>query len=561
MAADELERRLADALSENERLRAVDADRQRKADKLQALLPEIASTLDVRTIFGRLGPLIREVLPFDLLSFALLTPDGGGVRVQANLGFGEATEWPEYRFSSDVERVNMNWQYLLAYDIEVLSLSEGVVRVRLSPPEAAEPVDVELRPPLRWVQLTADHQMRSMVRVPLRDQEKPIGGFTFVSKTPATYRADDVALAARIADHFSLALAHERLADEARQAAQARERAAQLEVRVGALSRELERFTAHRALGRSAKWRQVLTDATRVAATDTTVLITGESGTGKEVVARFIHRASKRSGGPFVALNCAALPEQLLESELFGYERGAFTGAHASHAGKIEQAAGGVLFLDEVGEMSPTVQAKFLRVLQERELQRLGSARTVKADVRVLAATNRDPRQAMEKGLLREDLYYRLSVFEIRLPALRERPEDIEVLVEAFLDEIARGVGRPAAGLSEEARDQLLAHHWPGNVRELRNAIERAVILCDGGLVTREHLPITVVARPGAGAAGAVEAFPAEGVKLDAVERDLLEKAMAGARNNKSRAAKLLGVSRGQLYSLLRRHGLTDARR
>jgi Nif-specific regulatory protein len=311
----------------------------------------------------------------------------------------------------------------------------------------------------------------------------------------------------------------------------------------------------------------VLGHATKVAETETTVLITGESGTGKEVVARYIHRASPRATRPFVALNCAALPEQLLESELFGYERGAFTGAHAARAGRLEQAAGGVLFLDEVGEMNPAVQAKFLRVLQEREFQRLGGAATLRVDVRVIAATNRDPRVAMERGTLREDLYYRLSVFEITLPPLRERPEDILLLAEAFLEEIGRTVGRPAAGVSKDARDRLLTHPWPGNVRELRNAIERAVILCEGGLITGEHLPMALAAAPRSPAPPPVSAvtpptaIPPEGVKLEAIERELIQKAMAQAQNNKSEAARLLGLARGQLYSRLKRYGLTRARR
>jgi DNA-binding NtrC family response regulator len=190
-----------------------------------------------------------------------------------------------------------------------------------------------------------------------------------------------------------------------------------------------------------------------------------------------------------VALNCAALPETLLESELFGHEKGAFTGAMAAHPGRIEQAAGGVLFLDEVAEMSPAVQAKLLRVLQEREYQRLGGTRPLKTNVRILAATNRDLEEALARGQFREDLYYRLRVFEIRLPPLRERTEDILPLAEAFLEEIGPAVGRPAAGISRQAHEALHTYHWPGNVRELRNVLERASILCDGGLITVEHLP------------------------------------------------------------------------
>jgi two-component system response regulator FlrC len=337
-----------------------------------------------------------------------------------------------------------------------------------------------------------------------------------------------------------------------------------------------------------------------VAPTETTVMLTGESGTGKEVVARFIHRGSPRARGPFVALNCAALPETLLESELFGHEKGAFTGAAAAHPGRIEQAAGGVLFLDEVGEMSPAVQAKLLRVLQEREYQRLGGTRPLKANVRVLAATNRDLDAALARGQFREDLYYRLRVFEVRLPPLRERRDDILPMAEAFLEELGPAVGRPAAGISRQAHEALLSYPWPGNVRELRNVLERASILCDGGLITLEHLPAGMgrgqpaglgsLPRAGAphemgaapafvgaaaqppGAAGAVRpgtdpaagatpaaAFPPGGVNLEMVERDLIAQALQEARNNRSRAARLLGISRSQLYYKIQKHGLEAA--
>src|SRR5213594_586556 len=319
-------------------------------------------------------------------------------------------------------------------------------------------------------------------------------------------------------------------------------------------------------IGTSPSWRGVLAQAAKVAPAETTVLLTGESGTGKEVVAHMIHRASRRAEGPFVALNCAALPEALLESELFGYEKGAFTGAVAARAGRLEQAAGGTLFLDEVGEMSPAVQAKLLRVLQEREFQRLGGTRTLKADVRVIAATNRDLKVAMTKGAFREDLYYRLYVFAIHLPSLRERKEDILPLLEHFLNQLGPVViGRPAAGISREAREQFLAYAWPGNVRELRNAVERALILCEGGLINPEHLPWHAEAAKTAPPPPAAEApqppvadFPAHGVDLEAMERTLIESALKEAGQNKSKAARLLGLTRTKFYTRMQRFGLGE---
>src|SRR5258706_535029 len=262
-----------------------------------------------------------------------------------------------------------------------------------------------------------------------------------------------------------------------------------------------------------------------------------------------------RDPGPFIAINCAALPDQLLESELFGYERGAFTGAVAAKPGRIEQANGGVLFLDEVGEMAPTVQAKLLRVLEEREFQRLGGTRLHHADIRVIAATNRDLHAAMQRGGFREDLYYRLGVFEIELPPLRERAEDVLELADTFLREIGETVGRPAAGFEREARRDLVNYPWPGNVRGVRNAIGRAIILADGGYIRSEHLPVSATRKaPAAGEANT--ALPAGGVNIDAIERSLVIKALAQARHNKTRAAKLLGLTRAQLYSRIEKYGL-----
>ncbi len=547
---------------ERERRWSLEQGRLRRRAKLADLLPKIAEALDVRQVFLGLSGVIQEIVPHDILAFALLSPDRGGVKVQAATHAG-LLDLPEYRFSNEQEALDSNWRFLLAYDLS--PVADGVLRVRISPRDAPEVVEVEVRPGLAWTRFVTAGGVRSSMRVPIRARDQPVGGVAFLSKRPDAFDEEDAELALRIADHVALALAHQELAEEEQRIAREYERAVQLEARVDVLSRELERFSAHRAIGQSAKWKKALSDATQVAGTETTVLVTGESGTGKEVLARFLHRGSPRSRGPFVAINCAALPDSLLESELFGHERGAFTGAVNTRIGKLEEASGGVLFLDEVGEMSPLVQAKFLRVLQEREFQRVGGSRTLRADVRVIAATNRDPRRAIETGAFREDLYYRLSVFEIHLPPLRERPEDILVLAEAFLEELAGSVGRPAAGISEDARELLMAHPWPGNVRELRNAIERAVILCNGGLVAREHLPMAITPRAAVTAAEAAGStappFPAGGVELSAVERDLVEKALARAKGNKSQAAKLLGLSRGQLYSLLRRHGLTEARR
>jgi transcriptional regulator with PAS, ATPase and Fis domain len=278
-------------------------------------------------------------------------------------------------------------------------------------------------------------------------------------------------------------------------------------------------------------------------ATEATTCLQGESGTGKEVVARFIHNRSPRRRGPFVAINCAALPEQLLESELFGFERGAFTGAQQFKPGQIELAAGGVLFLDEVTEMTPAAQAKFLRVLQEREFLRLGGTRPIRANVRVIAATNRDFREAVAKGEFRADLYYRLNVFDIRIPPLRQRREDIPVLAASFVREFDHG--RRPAKLQPDALQALVRHDWPGNVRELRNVLERATILCEGGVIRAEDLslwpePSAIV----------------DSTDLDVIERRTIERVMREVEGNKAKASRQLGITRTQLYMRLRKHGL-----
>jgi len=298
------------------------------------------------------------------------------------------------------------------------------------------------------------------------------------------------------------------------------------------------------AIGASAAWRQVVAAAVRVAPTEATVLLQGESGTGKEVIARLIHQTSPRKYGPFVAVNCAALPEQLLESELFGYERGAFTGAQQSKPGLIELAAHGVLFLDEVTEMSLAAQVKLLRFLQEREYQRLGGTRLQKADVRIIAATNRDVGEAVERGTFRQDLLYRLQVFDIMLPPLRERVGDIPLLAEHFLAEFTRTLKREPARLMDDACQALMTHDWPGNVRELRNVLERAAILSDGD-IDRRHVSFRTKCR-----------IAPPTADLRTTERITIERALQDTEWNKSKAARRLGLSRTQLYWRLRQYGL-----
>ena len=332
-----------------------------------------------------------------------------------------------------------------------------------------------------------------------------------------------------------------------------------LEARVRHLIAERDpRTSLPWVLGQSTAWQQVLEQAVLVAPTATTVLLLGESGTGKEVVARFLHRASSRDRTPFVAINCAALPEHLLEAELFGYERGAFTGANQSKPGQIELAASGTLFLDEIGELSLPAQAKLLRLLQEREFQRLGGTRVLRSDARIVAATNRNLDDAVRHGHFREDLYYRLHVFPIRLPALRDRADDILPLARGFLKAVSRDLPRPPAGIAPDARQRLLAHDWPGNARELRNTLERAAILCDGGMITSDHICVSAVPSSAPVTTAPVAHQPPTPETLDVayLERHAIEQALHRARFNKSRAARAVGLTRHQLYIRMRRYGI-----
>jgi two-component system response regulator AtoC len=474
------------------------------------LLRTIASVLDIRQVFPKVSEIVNAVVRHDLLT--MMFHDGRGQILI------EAASTDEFRGLSRFVKADDSMpleDFVLIEDFKTANLP------------IIQPADVGER--------IVAAGFRSLLVVLTRARHQSMG-LGFWSKTPRAFSRNDLPVARRVAEHVALAVSHEQLAEAAQQVAEAHARADRLEAQVQLLARELDARSEIRVVGRSPEWMDVLKKAAQVAATETTVLVSGESGTGKEVVARVIHRASARRGGPFVALNCAALPEQLLESELFGYERGAFTGAQQAKPGQIEIAGGGVLFLDEVSEMTPPAQAKFLRVLQEREFQRLGGIRPQKANVRVIAATNRDLKRAVERGDFREDLYYRL----------RQRSGDILDLSESFLDEIGRSFGRPLVGLTRDARTALLEHDWPGNVRELRNALERAAILSDGGLITADHLSLQR-------RSPSPEPSPEN---LTSVERDMIERVLRDSGGNKARAARRLGLSRTQLYVRLRKYDL-----
>ena len=308
-------------------------------------------------------------------------------------------------------------------------------------------------------------------------------------------------------------------------------------------------------VARSAKMQEVLALAERVAATLSTVLIGGESGVGKDLIAHLIHQRSSRASGPFVKINSTAIPENLLESELFGYEKGAFTGATTSKPGKFELADKGTLFLDEIGDIPPAIQVKLLRVLQEREFERLGGTRTIKVDVRLIAATNRDLRAALEQGTFREDLYYRLNVVPIDIPPLREHKEDIPDLVNLFLARLAQKSQKKLDGIKPEALGKLMDFHWPGNVRELENIIERACALAAGPFIGPGDIHMDHA--PDRNHVGSAPLLP-EGKTLDQWEDEIIREAYRRASGNKSEAARMLGLSRNALRYRLEKIGIAD---
>jgi len=516
---------------------------QKERDRLRrmAVLPEVsrvlAGSLDVGNIFEQLGAVVRRVLDFDRMIVRPIGPGGALQRPALLVGDLLADLHLEHRLAD--------------YSFGARLVTRELVLIR--------DARTELDPAFSGDRAMLEQGIRSMISAPLVFGDTVDGVLAFSKREPDGYTEADGEIVVGIAGQVVVALQHQRLAEECERLAAAEQHSRRLERRVERLRGALAgQYGFDSIVGRSPALREALDQAALVAGQDTTVLLTGESGTGKELVARAIHYASRRAEAPFVAVNCAALPETLAESELFGHERGAFTGADRLKRGRFELAAGGTLFLDEVGDLTPSVQAKLLRVLQERQYERVGGTTSLRADVRLIAATNRDLGHRVETGTFRDDLFYRLAVFGIHLPSLREREGDVLVLAEYFLRTLGERMGRRQSRLSEQARQLLLAHTWPGNIRELQNAIERALIAADGHVISAAHLGIGDAAlTAGPPPRSSIAASPAPLTQpLAEVEKQTVVAALTRAKGNKSDAAAALGLSRPAFYRRLRRFGL-----
>ena len=314
----------------------------------------------------------------------------------------------------------------------------------------------------------------------------------------------------------------------------------------------LEKFRPSNIIGRSHVMQEVFDLIAQVSQSDATVLVRGESGTGKELIAQAIHFNSKRADKPFIKVNCAALPDTVIESELFGHEKGAFTGAIATRKGRFEMADGGTLFLDEIGDLSPTTQVKLLRVLQEKEIERVGGSKTIKIDVRIITATNRNLEEALIQNTFREDLYYRLNVFPLHLPPLRERKSDILLLADTFIDKYNSRNGKHIKRISTSAINALMIYHWPGNVRELENVIERAVLLASSDVIMAHHLPPSLQTAETSGTAPTATLQDT----MDRVEKELILDALKSTKGNYSKAATILGITERIMGLRIRKYNL-----
>jgi len=480
---------------------------------------------EIRTSLPRVLEILQEAFHAVTGAIALQDPASGVLRVEASFGLSAAARDTQYRSGEGITgRVFQSGKPIVVPRVEdePLFLGRTLRRTRnRALPQVSflcVPLFLDGRP-CGTLALTVPFQ-----------EDRDYAGDTTVLRIAAGM----VGLAMKVAR--LVAADRQRLLEENRQ-----------------LRQELqERYEMRNMVGKSHAMRQVFEQVAQAAPASTTVLIRGESGTGKELVARAIHYGSSRADKPFVEVSCGALPESLIESELFGYEPGAFTDARSAKPGRFELANGGTLFLDEIGELSPATQVKLLRVLQERRFERLGGVSPVRVDVRLVAATHRNLEALIQSGAFREDLYYRLNVFEICLPPLRERSTDILLLADHFVERFAHAQGKDVRRISNSAIDGLMAYHWPGNVRELENCIERAVLVCPGGVIHAHHLPPTLQT------AEASNTFLATSFEeaVGAFERDLIQDALKSARGNRAKAARLLQTTERILSYKVRKYGI-----
>ncbi|HEY2292055.1 MAG TPA: sigma 54-interacting transcriptional regulator [Thermoanaerobaculia bacterium] len=491
----------------------------RTARDLQALLRIAGALHEIRAtapLARRLLELALETVPAERAALLLLDPTGAFVSSSALDRQGPTDPFPISR--TLIERVVAERSAVLSNDVLQTGGWEGVQSVQAA-------------------------RLQSLLATPLAGREGTLGVLYLDTRAPGVHFDErHLELMTAAAGIAVVALANVR----------------HLEA-LEAETQRIEEALDAGMVGESSSVREIQRLLARVAATDSTVLLRGESGTGKEVAARALHRGSSRAGKPFVAVNCATLSETLLQSELFGHERGAFTGAVERKIGRIEAAQGGTLFLDEIGEIPPALQARLLRVLQEREFERVGATRPIKADIRLIAATNRDLEKAMREGTFREDLFYRLNVITVTLPALRERREDVPLLASHFATLFGRKIGRRVLGFTPESRACLLRYAWPGNVRELANAIERAVVLGEGELIRPEDLPETVLESAPAGHGGNDGPVGKYHDSVSSFKQKLILDAIDQAGGSITRAAELLDLNPTYLHRLIRNFDLKNS--
>jgi Nif-specific regulatory protein len=501
-----------------------------EAKRLSTLLEvsqALSGTLHLKTSLHRVLEILATHHGAVRGSVCLLDADGT-LRVEASDGLGDGPARVHYQVGEGITG-------------QVVQSGKPIVVPRVSR-EPAFLHRASRRPELA-------HQELSFLCVPIALNRRPIGalGIDLKFKPERTFDRS-VKFLALVASMIAQAIKIHRLIDEDKRKLVDENTHLRQELR--------ERYDFSHLVGGSGPMRQIFEQVTQVAGTNTTVLIRGESGTGKELIAHALHYNSLRAKKPFVKVSCAALPDSLIESELFGYEKGAFTGAEARKKGRFELADGGTLFLDEIGDINLATQVKLLRVLQQREFERVGGTETIKANVRLVAATNKDLEKAIANGSFREDLYYRLNVFTMFVPPLRDRKPDLLLLVDHFLEHFAREHQRSIKRISTPAIDMLASYHWPGNVRELENTIERAVLMCDGEVIHGHHLPPSLQTAEASGTVTRVSLEDAVG----AYEKDLIQDALKTTRGNRAKAARLLDTTERIINYKVKNYGI-DARR